>query len=228
MQKHRMINTKIWDDDYFSNLDPSEKLMFMYFLTNTSTNIAGIYEIPLKKIAVETGLDKEMVIKIIHRFTRDNKVYYADGWLCLKNFVKNQKNESPTVQTGIKNEIALVPKDILEKFIQYGYSMDTTSNLIKSNLIKSNLKKEESRALTTKEEKKKYGEFENVLLTDFEFEKLCIKIGENNTKVIIEELSSYIASKGARYKNHYATLIGWARRKYDEHKEKLENKRKIV
>lgn len=134
MSKQRMIDTKFWDDNYTSNLDPIEKLMFLYFLTNTSTNISGIYEIPLKKIAVETGIEKEMVAKILTRFEKDNKVFYFNGWLCLKNFVKNQNQNSPKVQIGIKNELSLIPRDIMEKFIGYGYPI--AFNLIKSNLIK--------------------------------------------------------------------------------------------
>ena len=63
-----MINTRFWIDDYISHLDPTEKLMFLYFLTNPLTDICGVYEIPLKNIALDTGIDKEMVEKIIKRF----------------------------------------------------------------------------------------------------------------------------------------------------------------
>lgn len=137
MSKQRMIDTKFWDDNYASNLDPIEKLLFLYFLTNTSTNISGIYEIPLKKIAVETGIEKEMVSKILNRFTEDKKIFYENGWICLKNFVKNQNQKSPKVQVGIKNELNLIPKDILDKFIQYGYPI--TFNIIESNEIESKI-----------------------------------------------------------------------------------------
>lgn len=158
MQKSRMISTRIWDDDYFSNIDPIEKLLFLYFLTNSATNIAGIYEIPLKRVANETGIDKEMLIKVLSRFSRDEKIFYENGWVCLKNFVKHQNKKSPLVQIGIKNELALVPKDILEKFIAYGYGINTVSisNLIKSNLIKSKIpreKDESSSSIPLKEKK---------------------------------------------------------------------------
>lgn len=136
-----MINTKFWDDDYTSNLDPIEKLLFLYFLTNTSTNICGVYEIPLKKIANETGIDKEMVVKIIQRFSKDGKVFYHNGWLCMKNFVKNQNQNSPKVKIGIQNEIMAIPKDIMDVFVSFGYGIDTLSHLIQFNLIKSNITK---------------------------------------------------------------------------------------
>lgn len=137
MAKQRIINTRFWDDNYISNLDPIEKLLFLYILTNTSTNICGIYEIPLKKIANETGIDKEMVIKIIERFTRDEKIFYFKGWVCIKNFIKHQNQRSPQVKKGIENEIMAIPKDILNNMIGYGYGIDTLSYLnlnLNSNL----------------------------------------------------------------------------------------------
>ena len=33
---------------------------------------------------------------------------------------------------------------------------------------------------------------------------------------LVEELSSYLASSGKRYKSHYATLLNWQRRKSRE------------
>lgn len=140
MSKQRMINTRFWDDDYTSNLDPIEKLLFLYFLTNTSTSICGIYEIPLKKIANETGIDKEMVEKILQRFKKDGKFFYQNGWLCIRNFVKHQNQRSPKVQKGIEIELKAIPKDILEIFIGYGYGIDTQSHLNLNSNPNSNIK----------------------------------------------------------------------------------------
>ena len=56
----------------------------------------------------------------------------------------------------------------------------------------------------------KYGEYQNVLLTDEEYEKLKSEIPEY--KDMIERLSSYIASSGKKYKNHLATMRNWYRK----------------
>ena len=64
--------------------------------------------------------------------------------------------------------------------------------------------------------KKPYGEFENVFLTDDEYQK----IKDKGLDGLIEELSSYISSKGVKYKSHYATIISWEnRRKNEKHEE---------
>lgn len=64
--------------------------------------------------------------------------------------------------------------------------------------------------------KNTYGEFGNVKMTTAEFEKLVQAVGAERANALIEELSSYLASSGKRYKSHYATLLNWGRRKDKE------------
>lgn len=64
--------------------------------------------------------------------------------------------------------------------------------------------------------KHRYGEHQNVLLTDDELGKL--QAAYPDWKDRIERLSSYMASRGKRYKSHYATIQNWART--DEEKKK--------
>lgn len=67
-----------------------------------------------------------------------------------------------------------------------------------------------------KNPKSGYGEFTNVMLTDDEFAKWMAS--GTDAAELIEELSSYLASSGKRYKSHYATLINWRKRKATESK----------
>lgn len=113
MAKTRMVNTRFWIDDYISHLDPIEKLLFLYFLTNPFTDICGFYEIPIKNIALDTGIDKEMVVKILGRFERDGKVFYRDGWIGIKNFAKHQL-DNPKVNRGIELGLEKVPKSLVD------------------------------------------------------------------------------------------------------------------
>ena len=58
--------------------------------------------------------------------------------------------------------------------------------------------------------KRPSGEFQNVYLTDEEYEK----VKSNGWLDLLEELSAYLDSKGDKYKNHYSALVSWnARRK---------------
>lgn len=114
MAKQRIINTRFWIDEYISRLNPIEKLLFLYFLTNPSTEICGIYEIPLKTVATDTGIDKDMVEKIIERFSKDDKVHYKKGWIAIKNFTKHQ-TLNPSVRIGIGLGVSKAPKFMLKK-----------------------------------------------------------------------------------------------------------------
>ncbi|MDQ3158791.1 MAG: hypothetical protein M3P98_01475 [bacterium] len=139
MSKQRYINTKIWEDAWFSDLDQIEQLVFIYFLTNPMTNIIGAYELSKGTIGRATGLESRVVEEMLNRFEKAGKVYYVDGWVIIANFIKHQNYRSPKIQAGIENELKDIPDNVKKWIgIPYPYGIDTLSHLIKSNLIKSN------------------------------------------------------------------------------------------
>lgn len=131
MSKKRYIDTKFWDDNYIIDLDPIEKLLFIYSLTNPLTNIAGIYEIQLKRIAFDTGIDKDMVTKIFDRFSNDNRIKYYEGYLIIINFLKHQKL-NPKIAKGIEMIISELPNDI-KKYVYSIHSLSKALNYININ-----------------------------------------------------------------------------------------------
>lgn len=62
-----------------------------------------------------------------------------------------------------------------------------------------------------KNNKKKYGEHNNVLLTDEEVEKLKERFPAD-WESWIETLSEGLALKGYKYKSHYLAILNWAKR----------------
>lgn len=72
-----------------------------------------------------------------------------------------------------------------------------------------------TKELNTKDKDKaprhKYGEYQHVLLTTEQFEKLSQELGDK-TFEYIRRLDEYIEMKGAKYKNHYLTIKNWYRR----------------
>ena len=57
----------------------------------------------------------------------------------------------------------------------------------------------------------KYGMYEQVLLSDEDYEKLKAEFPHDYSERI-ERLDEYIASTGKKYKNHLATIRAWARK----------------
>lgn len=110
-KKLRSVNTHFWDDNYVINLDPIEKLIYLYLITNPLCNLIGIYEISLRRIAFDTGIDKDMVAKILKRYEDDGKVKYVEGYIIIHNFVKNQ-NYNTNMTKGAKHLFDLLPETI--------------------------------------------------------------------------------------------------------------------
>lgn len=66
-----------------------------------------------------------------------------------------------------------------------------------------------------------YGLFQNVRLSDKEYDELLEKLG-GHRQTMLDKLSRYMKSSGKEYESHYATILSW----YEEDKEKLAQKSK--
>ena len=122
MATQRYISTSFWDDEWIAALDPSEKLLYMYFLTNPLTNIAGVYEITFRRISFDTGFNFEMIEKIIKRFQKDKKAYYFNKYIILPTWPKHQKwEERSQIKKGIVNCLKALPQEIFEYLNKVGY-----------------------------------------------------------------------------------------------------------
>lgn len=112
--KQRIVNTKFWDDSYVGRLDPTEKLLFLYLITNPLTNIAGVYELPLRRVAFDTGIPREKIESIFKKLEKDGKVVTASGWIGIVNFIKHQ-SLNPKIKQGILTELKRAPQEITNR-----------------------------------------------------------------------------------------------------------------
>ena len=122
-----MLHSRFWEDSYIAELPPTDKLLFIYFLTNTHISLSGIYEIPLRNIALDTGIEVNSVEKSLDRFSEDKKIAHRDGWICVINYPKYQNYQSPTIKIAIQNELKIIPIEVLRFFTELGYPIDTLS-----------------------------------------------------------------------------------------------------
>ena len=90
------------------------------------------------------------------------------------------------------------------------YETEKRSNYVASRRRNANSKKQTSNKddESEKEKKKPYGLYNNVMLTDGEYDDLKARF-RTGLDARIKELSSYIKSKGAKYDCHYAVIIQW-------------------
>jgi len=139
MAKNRYINTKFWSDGWVRKLNPLDRYLFLYLLTNEHANISGIYELSLDTMSFESGIDiRDLIDSMLPRLKP--KTIYCKEWVIFPNFLKHQNQGSPKVQEGILRELMQVPEEILQKAIEYGYPIHTLSYLTKLNLTKEDTK----------------------------------------------------------------------------------------
>ena len=66
-------------------------------------------------------------------------------------------------------------------------------------------------------DKKTYGEFGNVILSESEHKQLLEKINDSNiVDTMITSLDTYIQSTGKKYVDHYATILRWYKHNKDK------------
>lgn len=149
---YRQIHTHIWKDEWFLDLEPAEKLLFVYLFSNDNTTLAGIYKISLKVIAFETGLDISFIKNCLDKFQDAGKAVYLDGVMWVINLMRyNAATNSPKVKACIIKELNAIPDcelktRYLTSEIGYRYHIDTlplnNNNINNSNNITFNEEEE--------------------------------------------------------------------------------------
>lgn len=108
MAKTRVVNTKFWTDNYIIGLSPKFKLIFLHLLSNPLTEISGVYELTREQVSFDAGLTADDVDAALAQFEADAKVRYQDGWIAVRNWIKNQSH-NPNVKIGIGHSMGKAP-----------------------------------------------------------------------------------------------------------------------
>jgi len=135
MAEYRTLHTKIWQDEWFCEQEPDAKLLFIYLVTNRAAALAGIYKLPYKFIAFETGIPIKRIMSLLNEFGKGGKVYHQDGIIWVKKLRTYQTytgKASPQVQSRIDKDIAEIPEcDLKTQYREYQstgeYPTDTVS-----------------------------------------------------------------------------------------------------
>jgi len=133
MAKQRYVSSHFWDDSYIVTLSPVQKLLFLYFLTSPLSNVAGAYEISLRRMSFDTGLDVAEVMQILSKFAQDAKIIFRNDWVLIVNFAKHQA-VNPNIEKGIQEVVKCCPAWIKEFFSKGLESLSKPLNYLDLNL----------------------------------------------------------------------------------------------
>lgn len=86
----------------------------------------------------------------------------------------------------------------------------TQGNALEEDIDKD-IDKDKNKSISKKSPRHKHGEYQNVLLSDDDLDKLKTEF-PSDWDQRIQRLSEYMASSGKSYKNHLATIRNWSRR----------------
>ena len=225
MAEKRMFTQKIIDSDAF--LDMPLSTQALYFHLNMRADDDGFINNP-KRIQRTIGAsDDDLKLLIAKRFV----ICFESGVIVIKHWrMHNTLRKDRYNPTQYQEELSLLEVKDNKSYTEKGsiipiatdwqpngnqletqYSIDKYSRDKESiDILSGPEEPEQSAPKKNKPVKHKYGEFENVLLTDDELQKLKDKYPDFDDR--IERLSYYIASTGKSYKSHYATIMNWARK----------------
>lgn len=233
MAEKRMFTQKIIDSDAF--LDMPLSTQALYFHLNMRADDDGFINNP-KRIQRTVGASEDdLKLLIAKRFV----ICFENGVIVIKHWrmhnTLRKDRYSPTVYQeqyallDVKDNNAYTEKDIpclATTWQPNGNQMATQYSIDKNSIDKISIEESivsesadsepPAKTKKVKQVKHKYGEYENVLLTDDELAKLKEEYPDWQER--IERLSSYVASTGKSYKSHYATIKNWARKDVEQGK----------
>lgn len=129
---YRNVDTSMWKDEWFLELTPEEKLLFVYLFSNENTLLTGLYKISLRVIEFETGLSKQFIVDTIgNKFSPANKVHYEDGVIWVVNLRKYNDSKSPKVIARIAWELKQIPEcPIKNAYLRRNDTVSITNNSV--------------------------------------------------------------------------------------------------
>lgn len=184
-------------------------------LNNRGIFIIGKKPYDIKMFADAFGRKESLVKEAFQTFDELEMIELIDGIVTLPNWEKHQASDALERKRERDKEYKAKIRENKKSVV--GQSSDSRKKVVECRQTDEEIdvdiykekesEKEKESALPPKH---KYGEYKNVLLTDEELAKIKAEY-PTDYEGMIENLSSYLATKNVSYKSHYAVIRRWAR-----------------
>ena len=212
MAKKRMYSNAVTDSDAF--IEMSSAAQALYFHLNQGADDDGFNnQIQLAMLKAHASTDD---LKIL--MAKNFVIRFESGVIVIKHWrLHNTLRKDRYTPTNYQEELSLLGikengdytlgcQVVAERLPDGCHSIDKISKE-EISVVEDSIEE----AAPPKATRHKYGMYENVLLTDEDFQKLQEEFPHDHFERI-ERLSEYIASTGKKYKSHLATIRAWARK----------------
>lgn len=251
----RIVDVSFWTDNKVDNFSPEDKYFMLYLLTNPFTTQLGIYEISIKQASFQMGYSEDAFNVLLDRFENKYGVLIyskATGEIAIKNFLRHSimKGGKP-VEDCIKKEMSKVKnRRLIGEVFNYIKDKDDLNETVKKIINEYEIENHNDndndndnevsyhdscddsspvpKKPSNKPSKHKYGEYQNVKLTDSEFEKLTSDYGEDLRDRAIKYLDEYIEEKDYKSKSHNLAIRRWVIGAVKEKEQKGKSTRKEI
>ena len=223
MAERRMFSKSVIWCDMFLEMPLSSQALYMHL--NMSADDDGFVGNPKTILRMIGASEDDFKILVSKGFV----IVFESGIIVITHWKRNnyiQKDRyKGTIYKDEKSYLNISNSNVYEKTericIQNVSDLDTQDRIGKDRLDKGSIDKgrggeEES---PPPPNSKTYGEFQNVNLSDEEYQRLKEKL-KSHAHTMIEKLSRYMQSSGKTYQDHYATLLHW----YEKDEEELRKK----
>ena len=209
MAERRMFAKTIIDSDAFLDMPISARLLYYDLAMRADDD--GFVNSPKKILKMVGATQDDLSILVLRKFIIpfDNGVVVIKHWYIHNYIRKDTYNETP-----YKEQKAMLEFDENKSYrlcddasTERLLSVDEPSTQVR--LGKDSIDKDSIDNNIPKPQKHKYGEYNHVLLTDEERDKLFDEYGELETTKAITVLDVYIEMKGYKAKNHYLCMRKW-------------------
>ena len=222
------ITTDIFDDEkilLIESLPDSYAIITVWFkllcLAGKQNN-SGVFMMSNKiaytdkMLATIFRMKESTVTMALNVFSDFGMIEIVDGVITIPNWGKHQNlDQLESKKQYMRNYM----KEYREKQKALTCKPNSKTNVSEADKdIEEDIDKEIDKEIieSKKPIRHKYGLYENVLLTDEDFQKLKAEFPDWVQR--IERLSEYIASSGKSYKNHLATIRAWSRKENQQRK----------
>lgn len=216
MAERRMFAKTIIDSDAFIDMPLSAQALYLHLSMRADDD--GFVNNPKRIQRMIGAADDDMKLLIAKSFLIpfENGIVVIKHWK-VHNYIRSDRY-TPTVYQEEKNLLTVEKSRVytvgIPSGIPNGYQMDTQYRLGKDRLGKDRLVEsiaadDTPSAPAPTKTKHKYGEYNNVRLTDDEMNKLNEELGAHMVTACITFLDEYIEMKGYKAKSHYLAIKKW-------------------
>ena len=197
MAEKRMFSKKITNSDDFLDMPLSSQCLYFHLSMNADDD--GFVNNPKRTMRLIGASEDDMKLLIAKRFI----LIFESGVIVIKHWRINNTLKSDRYKpTDYKEELALLGLKENKSYTwkQNGNKMFPQNSIDKNSIDKNRL---------VESIRHKHGQYNHILLTDDQYQKLVNDLGEDKLLTYIRKVDEYVQMTGKKYKDYNLVIRKW-------------------